>query len=441
VKPLAAELDRLRREHLYRSPRLLEGRQGPRPHIDGRQVLAFCSNDYLGLAGHPEVIAAFKRGADAHGVGSGAAHLVTGHSIAHQALEEELADFTGRPRALLFSSGYLANLGVVSALAGRSDQVFEDRLNHASLLDGALLSRARLRRYPHGDVRALARMLDAPGAAMAARGRTTLIATDGVFSMDGDLAPLPELARAAAHAGAWLLVDDAHGLGVLGPAGGGSLDHFGLGLAEVPILIGTLGKALGTAGAFVAGSEDLVSTLIQRARTYIYTTAPPPAIAEATRESLRIACRESWRRERLRALVARFRAGARALGLPLAGSATPIQPVIAGTPERALRWSRYLEACGILVSAIRPPTVPAGSARLRVTFSAAHEEADVDRLLGAFADLWQAEQPAAARAAAATWPPMTPAATECGSASPLGGLPVTGDSVGAGPGSPSTPTP
>ncbi len=376
---LAAELGRLREAHLYRSRRVLSGPQGPRPMIDGRRMLAFCSNDYLGLAAHPDVVSAFKRGADTYGAGSGAAHLVTGHSAAHHALEEELADFLRRPRALLFSTGYMANLGVISALAGRGDQVLEDRLNHASLLDGALLSRARLRRYPHADPSSLERMLNGHQA--------RIIATDGVFSMDGGLAPLPELARTAHASGAWLMVDDAHGLGVLGEDGRGCVDHFGLDAAGVPILVGTLGKAFGTFGAFVAGSEDLVETLIQRARSYIYTTAPPPAVAEATRASVAIARRESWRREHLAHLVRRFRQGAAGLGLGLSDSFTPIQPLIAGGPERALAWSRQLERAGILVSAIRPPTVPEGSARLRITFSAAHSEADVDRLLEALAEL------------------------------------------------------
>jgi len=372
---LAAELDRLRAARRYRALRPLAGPQGPRPQIGGRELLAFCSNDYLGLANHPQVVAAFKRGADAYGVGSGASHLITGHSIAHQALEEALADFTGRPRALLFATGYMANLGVISTLAGRGDSICEDRLNHASLLDGARLSQARLRRYAHGDPQALARLLEGSGA--------RLIATDGVFSMDGDLAPLPALAALARDADAWLLVDDAHGLGVLGEEGRGSLAHFGLGPEQVPILVGTLGKALGTTGAFVAGSRELIETLIQRARSYIFTTAPPPAMAVATQESLGIARRESWRRERLQTLIRRFRVGAAQLGLPLLDSATPIQPLIAGTVEQALSWSRDLEAQGILVSAIRPPTVPEGSSRLRITFSAAHEMEDVDRLLEA----------------------------------------------------------
>jgi 8-amino-7-oxononanoate synthase len=376
---LGAELERLRAAHLYRARRVVEGPQGPRIRVDGRELLSFCSNDYLGLANHPEIAAAFKRGADDYGVGSGAAHLVTGHSAAHHALEEELADFLGRPRALLFSTGYMANLGVLSALAGRGDQVFEDRLNHASLLDGAVLSRARLRRYPHADPQALTRM--------AGNRAVRLIVTDGVFSMDGDLAPLPELAAAARRAGADLLVDDAHAIGVLGSEGRGSLDHLGLDAEQVPILIGTLGKALGTFGAFVVGSGQMIETLIQRARSWIYTTAPPPAVAEASRASLSLVRRDDWRRVRLSELVGRFRSAAAELGLPLMDSFTPIQPVVAGSAERALAWSRTLEERGILVSAIRPPTVPEGSARLRVTFSAAHSDLDVERLLDALSEL------------------------------------------------------
>jgi 8-amino-7-oxononanoate synthase len=380
---LAPELDRLRGAGLYRRRRVLGGPQQPRCLVDGRPMLSFCSNDYLGLANHPEVISALRQGAERWGVGSGAAHLVNGHSAAHHALEEELADFTGRPRALLFSTGYMANLGVITALAGRGDTVFEDRLNHASLLDGALLSRANLRRYPHGDGAALARLaLESP---------PRLIATDGVFSMDGDLAPIPTLAEITRAAGGWLLVDDAHGLGMLGREGRGTLDHLGLGAEQVPILMGTLGKAFGTFGAFVAGSRELIEMLIQRARTYIYTTATPPALAEATRVSLAIARREDWRRERLRTLIARLRTGATQLGLPLANSPTPIQPLMAGTTSRALAWSQALESAGILVTPIRPPTVPEGKARLRITLSAAHGEDDVDRLLESLATLSRQE--------------------------------------------------
>ena len=376
---LTAELERLRAAGLYRRRCVQDGPQRPQGRTDGRPMLNFCSNDYLGLANHPEVIAALQRGAERWGVGSGSAHLVNGHSAAHQALEEDLAEFTGRPRALLFSTGYMANLGVITALAGHGDTVFEDRLNHASLLDGAQLARATLRRYPHVDVAELARLTQ--------RLAPRLIATDGVFSMDGDLAPLPALALIARQTDAWLLVDDAHGLGVLGREGRGSLDRFGLDAAAVPILVGTLGKAFGTFGAFVAGSEEMIETLIQRARPYIYTTATPPALAAATRVSLALARREDWRRERLATLIGRLRAGAAQLGLPLADSPTPIQPLLAGSTERALAWSRALACVGLLVTAIRPPTVPAGTARLRITLSAAHTDADLARLLDALAGL------------------------------------------------------
>jgi 8-amino-7-oxononanoate synthase len=377
MKDLSNELDRLQARNLYRRRRLLESPQGAEILIDGRRYLGFCSNDYLGLANHPDVILAFQRAAVRYGVGSGAAHLVNGHSVEHHALEEDLAEFTGRPRALLFSTGYMANLGVVSALLGRGDTVYQDRLNHASLLDAGLLSGARLVRYAHADAEALARR-------MASRERgEALVATDGVFSMDGDLAPLPQLARNARDRGAWLVVDDAHGFGVLGDKGRGSADYYGLGLKDIPVVVGTLGKAFGTAGAFVAGSDDLIETLIQKARTYIYTTATPPAVAAATRASLRLARSEDWRRERLRAMVARFRAGATRLGLRLMASPTPIQPLMVGDAGVAVALSEALRKRGILITAIRPPTVPEGTARLRVTFSAAHTEAHVDRLLDA----------------------------------------------------------
>jgi 8-amino-7-oxononanoate synthase len=380
LKGLDVELERLRDEHLYRHRRVLAGPQGVRPVVDGRRLLSFCSNDYLGLAAHPALVGALCEGAERYGVGSGAAHLITGHSEAHAHLERRLAELTGRPRALLFSTGYMANLGVIQALSGRGSTVFADRLNHASLTDGARLSGARLRRWPHRDTSRLAQLL-------VEGGDGALIVTDGVFSMDGDLAPLPELARLARRCGAWLMVDDAHGLGVLGPDGRGTLQAMGLGVDDVPVLVGTLGKAFGTFGAFVAGDETLVETLIQRARPYVYTTALPPAVAHATTVALEIAVREDWRRAHLHALVRRFRAGASGLGLALPPSETPIQPVLAGSSERALAWSRFLEGRGVLVTAIRPPTVPRGSARLRVTFSAAHRHQDVDRLLSLLAQL------------------------------------------------------
>lgn len=366
---------------LYRRRRIMAGAPGVQVSCEGRDCLNFCSNDYLGLAAHPGVVGAFRAGAERYGVGSGSAHLICGHTSAHQALEQELADFTGRDRALLFSTGYMANLGAISALIGRGDAVFEDRLNHASLLDGGLLSGARFKRYAHADAE------DLKASLAAVPGKSKLVVSDGVFSMDGDIAPLPAIAEAARQAGASLMVDDAHGIGVIGEEGGGALRRFGLTQDDVPVLVGTLGKALGTFGAFVAGSEALIETLIQRARTYIYTTALPAAIAEATRESLRILRAESWRREKLDALVARFRAGAIQSGLPLTASHTPIQPVPVGDSRRAVEISRRLLERGFLVSAIRPPTVPTGSARLRITFSALHEEAQVDRLLDALAAL------------------------------------------------------
>jgi 8-amino-7-oxononanoate synthase len=384
LNDLKADLQRLREKNLYRSRRLLDGPQGVRPLIDGRRMLSFCSNDYLGLAAHPDLIATLGDGAERYGVGSGAAHLVSGHNDAHRRLEEALAAFTGRPRALLFSTGYMANLGVIQALAGRGSRVLADRLNHASLIDGARLSDARLLRYPHGDSQRLAQMLD--GAHQA------LIVTDGVFSMDGDLAPLPALVRIARDHGALLMVDDAHGLGVLGNAGRGTLDRFSLSNEDVPILVGTLGKAFGTFGAFVAGSELLIETLIQRARPYIYTTALPPAVAWASLASLDIVMREDWRRTHLNGLIRRFRDGVHSLGLPLADSETPIQPLIAGDAGRALAWSQHLADHDLLVAAIRPPTVPQGTARLRVTFSAAHCEQDVDQLLDLLAELPDRDQ-------------------------------------------------
>lgn len=376
---LAARLAARRAEHLFRQRPLLESPQGPQVRVDGQPLLAFCSNDYLGLASHPEVVRAMLDGAERWGVGGGASHLVIGHSQPHHELEEALAEFTGRPRALLFSTGYMANLAAVTALVGQGDTVLEDRLNHASLLDAGLLSAARFSRYRHNDAASLASRLDKASG-------NTLVVTDGVFSMDGDLADLPALAATAKARGAWLMVDDAHGFGALGASGGGIVEHFGLGLEEVPVLVGTLGKAFGTAGAFVAGSAELIETLVQFARPYIYTTSQPPAVACASLKSLELLRTEGWRREHLAALIARFRAGAAELGLTLMDSPTPIQPLLIGDSARAVELSRLLRERGILVGAIRPPTVPAGTARLRVTLSAAHSVAQVERLLDALGE-------------------------------------------------------
>ncbi|ANX03233.1 8-amino-7-oxononanoate synthase [Immundisolibacter cernigliae] len=378
---LEAGLAARRAAGLYRERRIAQSPQSPLRKFPGGELLTFCSNDYLGLANHPAVGAALVRGAQQWGVGAGASHLLAGHTAAHHALEEELADAVGRPRALLFSTGYMANQGVLGALLDRRSAVYSDQLNHASLIDAARLCQARVSVYRHGDARHLAEQLAADGAPRR------LVITDGVFSMDGDLAPLVELATLARQSKAWLMVDDAHGFGVLGPGGAGSVAQAGLDGDAVPVLMGTLGKALGCFGAFVAGSEALIETLIQHARSYIYTTALPPALAEATRAALRLARAESWRREKVQALVARFRAGAGQLGLPLLESTTPIQPLIAGSAQRALAWSAHLERRGLLVPAVRPPTVPEGTARLRIVLTAAHEEAQVDRLLDALAGL------------------------------------------------------
>lgn len=372
LAPLLAER---RAAHLYRTRKTLQSPQTPEVIVDGKKYLAFCSNDYLGLANHPDVISALAESAKQFGVGSGASHLVAGHSSEHHALEEELAAFTGRDRALLFSTGYMANMGAITALVGQGDAVFEDRLNHASLLDAGLLSGARFQRFLHNDLNNLQTRIDKTDAVRK------LIVVDGVFSMDGDCAPLPELAALAQKNNAWLMVDDAHGFGCLGKTGAGSAEHFGLTQEQLPILMGTLGKAAGSFGAFIAGSETLIESLIQFARPYIYTTAMPPAVAAATRASLRLIQAEHWRREHLNQLIVHFRRGAAELGLQLMDSFSPIQPVVIGSEAKTLAIAEQLAARGILIIAIRPPTVPAGSSRLRITFSAQHTIAQVDRLL------------------------------------------------------------
>jgi 8-amino-7-oxononanoate synthase len=377
------------REGLLRRARTCEVSTDGGRVVDGRTLVDFCGNDYLGLARHPDLVAALTRAAAVEGVGTGAAHLVSGHRGEHAALEEELADWTGRQRAVLFSTGVMANLGALQALLGagnlpgRGDALcVQDRLNHASLIDGAQLAGAELRRYPHGDAEAAARQLD------ARPDHPALLATDGVFSMDGDVAPLAALATACSTHGALFYVDDAHGLGVMGREGSGSVAAAGLDARQVPVLMGTLGKALGTAGAFVAGDADLIEAIVQFARPYIYTTAMPAALAAATRASLRLVRTDpDGRRERLAANIERFRAGAGQLGLAMMPSQTAIQPLLVGSAEAALVASRALEAAGFLVVAIRPPTVPQGAGRLRITLSAAHSAHQIDALLDALARL------------------------------------------------------
>ncbi|HEX4268000.1 MAG TPA: 8-amino-7-oxononanoate synthase [Steroidobacteraceae bacterium] len=380
-QPLEPALEEIERQHLRRRRTTVDAYPEKSSHtqviVDGRRLVDFSSNDYLGLAAHPELAAAMMECALRCGAGSGASHLISGHGREHAALEEELAAFTGRPRALLFSTGYMANLGVVTALAGRGESILLDRLSHASLIDAGLLSGARFRRYAHCDADAARRLL-ADGTP-----QTTVVATDGVFSMDGDIAPLAALSEAARAHEAWLVVDDAHGIGVLGANGRGALELAGLGCEEVPVLVGTLGKALGSFGAFVAGAEDLIELLIQRARSYVYTTALPQPVAAATRAALRVARQETWRRERVLALTARFRAAARQTGVPLADSATPIQPIPLGSAQAALAAQHALLEAGFWVVAIRSPTVPAGAERLRVTLTAGHEESQVDALVEA----------------------------------------------------------
>ena len=373
---LKAALADLEQRNLKRTRRVM-------PRDD---LINFCSNDYLGLSSHPQVVRAFAAAAARFGVGSGASHLVTGHGVEHEALEAELAAFTGRERALVFSTGYMANIGVIGALADQKALLVSDKLNHASLIDGCRITGNDVRRYRHADSSHAAELLSAADPAV----ETRLLITDGVFSMDGDVAPLAELARIARDAKAWLIVDDAHALGMVGATGRGSCEHFGLGAEDVPVLIGTFGKALGTFGAFVAGDADLIEYLMQKSRTYIYTTALPPAVAAATRAALTVSQHETWRREKVLALARRFRERIAARGFaarlcPLSspGTITPIQPLILGDETRALAASKALELQGFLVTAIRPPTVPAGTARLRVTFSAAHEETQVDALIDA----------------------------------------------------------
>lgn len=357
----------------------------PSMSVNGHTRISFCSNDYLGLSNHPDVVAAFCDGAREYGVGSGASHMVTGHCRVHDQLEEELAAFTGRERALLFSTGYMANLGVINALTNAQSVVLHDALNHASLLDGGWLSRARSRRYTHASLPALELAL------REEQESSCLIVTDGVFSMDGDVAPLPGMVALARRYGAGLMVDDAHGMGCLGVGGQGVIASFSqdtlLDQVDVPVLVGTFGKAFGTAGAFVAGDKALIAYLEQFARTYTFTTAMPPALAQATRASLKLITTEPWRRQRLQALISSFRSAMQRLGLPLLPSHTPVQALMLGDVDQAVAASEFLLARGLHVTAIRPPTVPVGRSRLRITLSAVHTDEQLQQLLDAMAEL------------------------------------------------------
>lgn len=378
---LQAALEKRQEQSLYRQRAVLESAQQVRAKKNGKEYISFCSNDYLGLANHPSVIEAFTKTANKYGVGSGASHLVCGHSSEHHKLEEALAEFTGRERALLFSTGYMANQGVINTLCNREDAVFQDRLDHASLIDGALLSSAKYLRYQHNDMEGLERMLARENV------RRKLIVVDGVFSMDGDYAAMRELCALAKKYNAWLMVDDAHGFGCVGKSGGGVCEEFSLSNDDVPILMGTLGKAFGTFGAFVAGSETLVESLIQFSRSYIYTTALPPAVAAASLESLRIIQEEPERRVHLNESIQYFRSSCEAMNLNLMPSQTAIQPIVLGDAALALAVSQKLEDLGIWISAIRPPTVPQGTARLRITLTAEHQKADIDHLLEALSNV------------------------------------------------------
>ncbi len=322
---LANDLAKRKAQHLYRARRVVESAQQVEMRIDGHDLLAFCSNNYLGLANHDKLRKAAVAGIDKWGVGSGAAHLVNGHSSAHHLLEEELASFTGYERALLFSTGYMANLAVATALLARGDTFLQDKLNHASLIDAGQLCAAQFSRYLHVDMGSLEAKLSQSQA-----DKTCLVMSDSVFSMDGNIAPLPAMADLCLQHQAQLAIDDAHGFGVLGLTGSGSREHFALTTRDIPIMMGTLGKAAGVSGAFIASSHEIIETIIQKARSYIYTTASPPAIAEAARVSLQLIQQESWRREKLQRNIALLKAAARENGWQLMVSDTAIQPLLIG---------------------------------------------------------------------------------------------------------------
>ena len=381
---LTAELADIAAAGLTRRRRVLESSCGRIATVDGREMLNFASNDYLGLAGNQEVAAALAAGAVQWGAGSGASHLVSGHLAPHETLETAIAAFVGFPRALTFSTGYLANLAIIPTLATRGSVIFSDKLNHASLIDAMQLAKAQgaeTQRYAHCDMAALEKLL----AASDAPNKT--IVSDAVFSMDGDLAPLPLLFELAERYDAWLVIDDAHGFGVLGPQGKGSLAHFNLPASPRILLMGTLGKAAGVGGAFVAGSQTAIEYLLQKGRTYIFTTAAPPAVACALSKSLDLIRHGDALRAALVATIARLRDGLAGLPWRLLPSATAIQPLIVGENDATVALAQGLWQRGLWVPAIRPPTVPKGTARLRISVSAAHTAADIDQLIHALKEL------------------------------------------------------
>lgn len=375
MKDLRQDLQQRKQNGLYRSRKILQSPQGREITLNDSRVLNFCSNDYLGLANHPEVIQSFTKAARQYGVGSGAAHLVNGHTLSHHALEEELADFTGYPRALLFSTGYMANLGVAQSLCSKDDTIIEDKLNHASLLDAANISQSQLKRYLHKDYNSLLKKLS------SCKSGEILVSSDSVFSMDGDEAEIKLMTKHCRDNNARLMLDDAHGFGVLGDNGQGSLNHQQIATSDVDVYMATLGKAMGTAGAFIAGSDDLIETLIQNARCYIYTTAMPPAIAEATRTSLQLLTKEDWRQQTLNSNIKYFKKLVEQTGLNLLESNTAIQPVIIGDAKKAINISQKMFELGFHIAAIRPPTVPKNTSRLRITLRADHSEQDIKKLV------------------------------------------------------------
>ncbi|AMX01465.1 8-amino-7-oxononanoate synthase [Microbulbifer thermotolerans] len=381
AETLRARLQERRERNLYRQLKTLAAAPSPRAVVDGRELLTFSSNDYLGLATHPEVIAAQREGASL-GAGATASHLVNGHLEIHARLQEKIAEVTGREAALVFSSGYMANIGTICALVGRGDNIISDRLNHASLIDGARLCGAASLRFAHSDLGGMERQLQRA----AQNGGNTLVAVDGVYSMDGDLAPLAEMAGLCRRYNAWLMVDEAHGFGAMGSSDlplAGSVAAAGLDQDAVPVMMGTLGKAAGNAGAFVAGSRELIDYLVQFARPYVYTTGMPPAVAAGCLAAIDVMLREPERRELLKCNIAFFRTRAGALKLPLMESASAIQPLLLGCEKKVMAVAAELQRLGFLVGAIRPPTVPAGTARLRITLTANHTQAQIEALLAA----------------------------------------------------------